>query len=107
MALSFNGLEPVAFGGRDCVPKIDTETKLRIQAIKAYDSTSDEVLASAFPNDEAYVRDFLANKMTVYEKELLHAYLLGGEHMVRLLVGKVENIDVSKAVKEVEVKNGE
>lgn len=81
MALSLNGIEPVRIKGRDCIPKIDAETKLRLAEIKNYDSASDLVLASAFPDDEAYVREFLETA-PVIEKEILHAYLVGGESAV-------------------------
>lgn len=90
MALSFNGLEPVAFGGKDCTPKIDAELKLRLSQIKKYDESVDEVLASAFPDDEAYVASFLKDKMTFIDKEILHAYLLGGETMVSTIMNQME-----------------
>lgn len=85
MALSFNGLEPVNFGGKDCTPRINTEIKLRLSQIKEYDANTDEVLASAFPDDEDYVLKFLKDKMTTFDKQTLHVYLIGGE----LMVGKV------------------
>ena len=85
MALTFNGLQPVRFGGRDCEPKIDAETQLRLQNLKGYGPETDEVLASAFPGNEIYVKEFLQTKMTTFEKEELHAYLLGGESMLRNL----------------------
>lgn len=85
MALSFNGLEPVNFGGKDCTPRINTEIKLRLSQIKEYDANTDEVLASAFPDDEEYVLKFLRDKMTTFDKQTLHVYLIGGE----LMVGKV------------------
>lgn len=92
MALSFNGLEPVTFGQKDCIPKITTEIKMRLADLKDYNDTADEVLASVFPNDEVYVRDFLREKMTVFDKQTLHAYLLGGESMVRALHNKIEGV---------------
>lgn len=91
MALSFNGLEPVEFGGKECTPKLDTELKLRLSQIKAYTEADDEVLASAFPDDEVYVREFLKDKMTVLEKQTLHAYLLGGMTAVDTLMGGIKD----------------
>lgn len=85
MALSFNGLEPVSFGGKECTPKINTETKLRLSQIKEYNTETDEILASAFPDDEDYVLKFLKEKMTTFDKQTLHVYLVGGE----IMVGKV------------------
>lgn len=91
MALSFSGLQPVEFGGKDCTPKIDTELKLRLSQIKAYNEADDDVLASVFPDDEAYVKDFLKNKMTVLEKQTLHAYLLGGMTAVNTLMDGIKD----------------
>ena len=84
MALSFSGLEPVAFGGKVCTPKINAELKLRLQNIKQYNEETDKIMAAAFPDDEAYVLTFLNEKMVVTEKEILHAYLVGGESMVEI-----------------------
>ena len=89
MALEFRGIEPVKFGGKECVPKITTEVKLRLSQIKEYSDTTDDILASAFPNDEAYVRNFL-DKMSVFEKQTLHAYLVGGFKMVEYITGKMD-----------------
>lgn len=77
-------VEPVDFGGKECMPKIDAETKLRLSQIKNYDETSILVLASAFPDDESYVRDFLKD-MSMLEIQELHAYLIGGARMVEIL----------------------
>lgn len=91
MALSFNGLEPVTFGGKDCTPRINTELKMRLSQIKDYNEETDEVLASAFPDDEIYVRDFLKNKMTTFEKQTLHMYLFGGESMVNKVMNQLDD----------------
>ena len=92
MALSIDGLEPVSFGGKACEPKIDAEIKLRLAEIKNYDETSDEVLAMAFPKDEKFVAEFIKNKMTVLDKQKLHAYLLGGDIMVATLMEKIKGV---------------
>lgn len=89
MALSFNGLEPVAFGGKECTPKINTEVRLRLSQIKEYDANADEVLASAFPDDEEYVLEFLKKKMTTFDKQTLHVYLIGGEIMMQKILDQV------------------
>lgn len=89
MALSFNGLEPVTFGGKECTPKINTEVKLRLSQIKEYDANADEVLAAAFPDDEEYVLKFLKSKMTTFDKQTLHVYLIGGEIMVKKILDQV------------------
>ena len=91
MALSFSGIQPVEFGGKDCTPKLDTELKMRLAQIKTYTEADDDVLASAFPDDEAYVRAFLKDEMTVLEKQTLHAYLLGGMTAVDTLMDGIKD----------------
>ena len=78
MALSLNGLEPVNFKGVVCKPELNAEVKLRLSQIKRYDEETDKILASAFPEDEEYVFEFL-KAAPVAEKEILHSYLIGGE----------------------------
>ena len=90
MALDFQGIQPVNFGGRDCVPDINTELKMRLSQIQTYNEETDEVLASAFPKDEAYVKKFLKNQMTAFEKQKLHAYLVGGMEMVERLDSEID-----------------
>ncbi len=96
MALSLNGLEPVEFEGRACTPVINTELKLRLTQITEYNEAADLVLASAFPNDEEYVRNFL-QKAPVVEKEILHAYLVGGERAAKAAIDGLED-GVKKAI---------
>lgn len=88
--LNLNTLEPVNFGGRECTPDINTETKMRLSEIKKYDESAFGVLAAAFPNDEEYVRDFLS-KMTTIDVEILHAYLVGGQTMVESIREQMSN----------------
>lgn len=90
MALEFHGIQPVNFGGKDCTPEINTETKLRLNQIERYDNETDETLASAFPKDEAYVKKFLHNQMTAFEKQKLHAYLTGGMDLVDKVEKEIE-----------------
>lgn len=105
MALSLHGIEPVEIKGRLCVPKIDAETKLRLSNIKSYDKVADGVLAGAFPDDEEYVRRFLADAPVV-EKEILHAYLVGGEHAVKVMLDGI-NDNLQKIIATaVETQNG-
>lgn len=86
MALSFKGIEPVQFGDRTCTPAIITaEQKLRLDRIDFNTNDgikkADQILAASFPDDEAYVLDFL-KKMTTIDKQMLKAYLTGGERAV-------------------------
>lgn len=87
--LSFDGIQPVTFGGRDCMPLLDAELRLRIRELKfdtgANEARANEVLAQAFPKDEEYVKEFLANQMTPYEKQQLQAYLFAGPTAIRVM----------------------
>lgn len=96
--LSLNTLEAVDFGGRGCTPKLDAETKMRLSQIKKYDAKAVETLATAFPDDEEYVRSFLSS-MTAIDIQILHAYLLGGPTMVDSIRSQLGNA-VEMAVKE-------
>lgn len=96
MALSLNGLEPVEFKGKICKPIINTELKLRLTQITNYSESADSILVSAFPDDEEYVREFLKNAPVV-EKEILHAYLVGGETAAKAVIDGFEG-GVKKAV---------
>lgn len=89
--LNLNAIEPVSFGGKECTPKINTETKMRLSAIKTYDEKALAVLASAFPEDEEYVKEFLG-RMATMDVETLHAYLLGGPTMVEKIRSRVDSV---------------
>ena len=79
--LHFNGLEPIDFKGKECIPKVDTEARLRLNTIKfgteAEIKEADEVLASCF--EEQYAKDFIRTKLSPDDKEVLRTYLAGGE----------------------------
>lgn len=80
--LNFNKMhEPVSFGGRECMPSVDEELKLRLQQINTYNAEAKGVIASAFPKDEKYVRNFLDN-MSDLDVQELHVYLIGGINLV-------------------------
>lgn len=89
--LNLSAIEPVNFGGKECTPRINTETKMRLSAIKEYDKKAQEALASAFPDDEEYVKEFLSRMATV-DMQVLHAYLLGGPTMVESIREKIKNV---------------
>lgn len=90
MALTLNGIEPVEIKGRLCTPKIDAETRMRLGEVTTYDRATDLLLASAFADDESYVREYLENA-PVIEKEILHAYLVGGEPAVKAVMQGFED----------------
>lgn len=79
--LHFNGLEPVDFKGKLYEPKLDNEKKLRLSALKFGTEEdireADNVLSSCF--DEAEAGDFIRNKLSSEDKQVLAAYLHGGE----------------------------
>ena len=79
--LHFNGLEPVDFKGHLCEPKIDAETKLRLQNAN-YDTVehsreADDILASCF--DEDFAKTFIREKLSIDDKVVLKTYLTNGE----------------------------
>lgn len=88
--LSLQTIGPVDFGGKECTPKIDAETKLRLAEVKKYDSYDLGVIAAAFPDDEEYVKNFLG-KMATIDVQILHAYLLGGPTMVEKMRGQMDS----------------
>ena len=94
--LSFDGIQPVSFGGRDCVPSIDAELRLRVQALKfdtdADEARANEILAKAFPKDEEYVKKFLEEQMTPFEKQQLQAYLFAGPGGFRMIDQSITNV---------------
>lgn len=86
--LKFSGIQPVEFNGRDCTPALDTGKRLRLARLKFDEANIDEadrILASCFPDDEEYVKNFLATKMTPADKHILQAYLLNGEKAIAML----------------------
>lgn len=101
--LKFDGIQPVSFNDHDCMPKLDTSKRLRLERIKfdteANIAEADKLLASCFPDDEEYVLDFLSNKLTVADRQLLRSYLLQGEKALRAL-DQVANKLAEEAVKE-------
>lgn len=98
--LSFDGIQPVGFGGKDCTPKLNTELRLRLQGVKfdtdADSEEADKILADCFPDDEKYVEKFLKEQMTPFEKQQLRAYLVSGPSIIRIL-----DQEIAKAVNNV------
>lgn len=89
MAYKLTKIEPVAFGDKEIEPELDAEKKLRLGRIQYTggadaEKKADEIIASCFPNDEAFVLEYLA-KCPVPTKTRLVAYLLGGEETVKAI----------------------
>lgn len=103
--LHFNGLEPIDFKGKLCEPKVDNEKKLRLANVKfatyEQEEASTEVLCSCFDDD--YARDFIRNKLSTDDKQVLATYLRGGETAINNLSkatdGMIEKY-VQRAVEE-------
>lgn len=93
--LKFSGIQPVQFGAKDCTPEINAETRLRLEraGFETQESTkkAEEILASCFPDDEAYVLEFIRTKMTTTDKQILKAYLTGGDRAVTLFEDAVRD----------------
>lgn len=87
MAYKLTKIEPVAFGEKEIEPELDAEKKLRLGRIQYTggadaEKKADEIIASCFPNDEAFVLEYLA-KCTAADKSRLATYLIGGEETVK------------------------
>lgn len=87
MAYKLTKIEPVAFGEKEIEPELDAEKKLRLGRIQYTggadaEKKADEIIASCFPNDEAFVLEYLA-KCPTPAKSRLVAYLIGGEETVK------------------------
>lgn len=97
MALSFRGVEPVAFGtGNEKIveaPKVTQELKLRLQEV-AKNAKTDftavlDTMAEAFPENKAAVRKFMGERMTEADLSMLLSYIIGGETGTDLIKEKV------------------
>lgn len=87
--LTFDGIRPVRFGDKDCMPKVNAEQRLRLQQLKfeteADNEKADKLFAECFPEDKQYVAAFLDEFMTPFEKQQLRAYLISGANGIRIL----------------------
>lgn len=80
--LSFNGIEPVEFGGVKYSPKpIDAERRLRLSEVsfetEEKSSRSDDILCEAFEDEAA--KTFIREKLSPDDKTILAVYLAQGE----------------------------
>ena len=79
--LHFQGIQPIKFGDKEYQANLDNEKKLRLQTIK-FDTAeniayADDVLTSCFNEDEA--KNFIREKLSSDDKEVLRTYLVRGE----------------------------
>lgn len=98
MALSFkkNSLEAIDFGGLIVQPKVDIESKLRLQGLKL-DSPAGvgeaiQVISECFGDDSEKVAGFMRSSFGVVELAQLQAYLVGGDTMLERINKKLEEI---------------
>lgn len=106
--LHFNGLEPIDFKGKEYMPKIDAEKKLRLSNLKFGTDEElknvDEVLCSCFEEDEA--KEFIRTKLSTQDKQVLATYLSGGEtglnRLSEITTGAIEKY----ITRELEAANG-
>lgn len=80
--LSFNGIQPISFGGVECAPKaIDAEKRLRLAEVDYSTAEkaekSDDVLAGCFDDETA--KDYIRNRLSPDDKIVIATYLRGGE----------------------------
>lgn len=93
MALSFSGIEPVAFGVGDEriveTPVVTQELRLRMQEAAKNAGTNLagtlDVMAEAFPENRVKIREFMEKKMTEADLTVLLSYLIGGETATGLM----------------------
>lgn len=83
MALKIAGIEPVELGERKCMPRMDADKRLRLSQLE-YNTKTDlaaaaKVIASCFPNDEDYAKEFLTNYAGPTDMQLVALYLQGGQ----------------------------
>lgn len=88
MAFKISQIESVEFGDKQCTPELDAERKLRLGRLdfstETKEKEADKVIASCFPEDEAFVREYLTRCSTL-SKQRLQAYLIGGEEAVKII----------------------
>lgn len=93
MAFKINTIESVEFNGKPFRPVITTELRMRLGRVKfeteAALSDAHSVLADCFPDDREEVARMLPN-VSVLEKSLLVAYLLGGDSAVEIAKTELE-----------------
>lgn len=94
MGLNFKKIEPVQFGDIVATPKVDEETKLRLQKIdlstvQGWDDGID-LMAGCFAEQKEEIKDFMKTNMTSLDLNKLQAYLMGGDAMVELLEKRME-----------------
>lgn len=94
MAFQIHTLNTVEFDGVEYRPEINSEMRLRLASL-SFDSDSaqaeaEDVLATCFPADKDRVKALLP-RVPLLEKQMLRAYLLGGQSAVDIIRSEIIN----------------
>lgn len=88
MAFKVSTKSSVEFNGKEFIPEVTTELRIRIGEISFQteedSKKADKVLSECFPGNENEVLALLP-KVSIYEKQLLRAYLVGGDRAVEAI----------------------
>lgn len=97
MALQFKKIEAVDFGGVVVEPKIDIESRMRLQQIKLDTPTGVSeaitVISECFGDKGESVKEFIENNMGIVDIAKLQAYLIGGNAMLDKVEKKLEEVE--------------
>ena len=95
MALQFKTKEAIEFGELKVAPELDAELTLRLRQTFDYATESEaaeltDLLASCFGDKKEEVKQFILNDMTFFDVRILHAYLLGGDKLVAMVMKEMD-----------------
>lgn len=89
MALEFNQIEAIKFGDIVVRPKVDMETKLRLQSAKLSNATemeeTIELIANACGDKSKEVKEFIEENLGIVDIARIQAYLAGGQTLLDAL----------------------
>lgn len=93
MGLEFNQIEAIKFGDIMVQPKVDVETRLRLQTTKLtnkqeIDETID-LIAGCCGDDGAKVKEFIEANLGVVDIARIQAYLAGGKTLLDAIDKKI------------------
>ena len=89
MALEFNQIEAIKFGDIVARPKVDMETKLRLQSAKLSNAAemaeTIELIANACGDKSKEVKEFIEENLGIVDIARIQAYLAGGKTLLDAL----------------------
>lgn len=97
MALEFKSkLDAINFGGLVVEPKLDVETRMRLQNIKLdnIDGVKEaiHVMATCFGDNAEKVEEFISSNMGIDDIARLQVYLVGGQNMLDRVNAKMDEV---------------